>query len=347
MTNMTKMVNNGFMLPAEWAEQAMIEIAWPHENTDWAYMLEDVDRCYVELAREISKRQKLLIVTPERERVSRLLSCEGVDCSSIFFLDTPTNDTWTRDYGFLSLVNDKGGKKVADFVFNGWGGKFDASLDNSVNAVMYEQFPEVGDMVSYDFVLEGGSVESDGRGSLLTTECCLMAPHRNQPMSRDEIELFLSQKLGTPNVLWLEHGFLEGDDTDGHVDTLARMCPGNVIAYVKCTDETDALYEGLRLMEEDLKAMRNIDGEPFILKALPMAEAVYDENDERLPATYANFLIMNDAVLYPTYAHVGNDRRAAAVLAEIFPGMEIVGVDCRALIRQHGSLHCATMQFPL
>lgn len=344
---MNNMTNNGFMLPAEWAVQGMVEIAWPHENTDWVYMLDEVDRCYVELAREISKRERLLIVTPERERVVRLLLDGGVDCSAISFLDCPTNDTWTRDYGFLSLMNVGGEKMVADFVFNGWGGKFEASLDNAVNAVMYEQLPELGEMVSYDFVLEGGSVESDGRGSLLTTECCLMAPGRNQPLSRDEIELFLSQKLGTPNVLWLEHGFLEGDDTDGHVDTLARMCPGNVIAYVKCADVTDPLYEGLCLMEEDLRAMRNADGEPFILKALPMAEAVYDEDDERLPATYANFLIMNDAVLYPTYAHVGNDRRAAAVLAEIFPDREIVGVDCRALIRQHGSLHCATMQFPI
>ena len=196
-----------------------------------------------------------------------------------------------------------------------------------------------------NFILEGGSIESDGKGSLLTTEQCLLAKNRNE-MNRQEVEDFLKETFNLKQVLWLKHGYLAGDDTDSHVDTLARFCPDDTIVYVKCTNEKDEHYKELAMMEEELKAFRTLDGRPYRLLPLPMASAVYDEEHHRLPATYANFLIMNEAVLYPTYADFVNDMRAKEVLAEAFPGREIVGIDCTALIKQHGSLHCATMQYP-
>lgn len=195
------------------------------------------------------------------------------------------------------------------------------------------------------FVLEGGSIESDGCGTLLTTSECLLSPNRNGQMSQTEIEEYLRNTFHVQQVLWLDHGYLAGDDTDSHIDTLARLCPNDTIAYVRCTDSQDEHYEALRLMEEQLKTFRTLQGEPYRLLPLPMADAVID-NGERLPATYANFLIMNDAVLYPTYNQPANDHRAAEVLQEAFPGYKIVGIDCQALIRQHGSLHCVTMQYP-
>lgn len=197
-----------------------------------------------------------------------------------------------------------------------------------------------------DFVLEGGSIESDGMGTLLTTSECLLAPNRNQPMNRIDIEEHLRRVLHVQRVLWLDHGYLAGDDTDSHVDTLARFCSPDTITYVKCTDTEDEHYDALLKMEEQLRTFRTLAGEPYRLLALPMADKV-EEEGERLPATYANFLILNDAVLYPTYNQPLKDRQAREVLQEAFPGYELVGIDCRTLIRQHGSLHCVTMQYPV
>ena len=198
-----------------------------------------------------------------------------------------------------------------------------------------------------DFVLEGGSIESDGRGTILTTSQCLLAPNRNQPLSQTDIENRLKEYFHAQRVLWLNHGYLEGDDTDSHVDTLARLCPNDTIAYVQCTQTDDPHYEELRLMEEELKQMRTPEGEPFTLVPLPMAAPAYDDEGQRLPATYANFLVINGAVLMPTYNHPELDEQAQRQLQKAFPKHEIVGIDCRALIIQHGSLHCCTMQFPL
>ena len=196
------------------------------------------------------------------------------------------------------------------------------------------------------FVLEGGSIESDGLGTLLTTSECLLSPNRNGQMSRDEIEEYLCSVFHLKQVLWLDHGYLAGDDTDSHVDTLARLCSPDTIAYVQCTDTQDEHYEALHQMEEQLKTFRTLNGNPYRLLALPMVDKI-EEEGERLPATYANFLIMNDAVLYPTYRQPENDQRAKEMLQVAFPHHEIVSVDCCALIKQHGSLHCVTMQYPV
>lgn len=345
-------------LPAEWAPQECVQLTWPHEDTDWAYMLDEVKQCYRRLAEEIAAREPLLIVTPDAERTRQELqgwmdqdvlplgkTSEEL-MANIRFFTCPTNDTWARDHAFITLKTQEG-RSLLDFRFNGWGQKFAANLDNQICRRMAEAGVIEGKYLNcLDFVLEGGSIESDGLGTLLTTTECLTAPNRNEPMTKAEIESYLMQALHLKQVLWLDYGYLAGDDTDSHVDTLARLCPHNTIVYVQCLDVQDEHYEQLQAMEKQLHTFRTLEGEPYRLLALPMADAVYDEDGQRLPATYANFLIMNQAVLYPTYQQPENDRQAAQVLQQAFPQHEIVGVDCRALIKQHGSLHCVTMQYP-
>ena len=265
---------------------------------------------------------------------------------NVRFMPCDTNDTWARDHGPITLIDPDGRPLLFDFKFNGWGLKFAADKDNLITRRTLEAGLLQGTYVNrLNFALEGGSIESDGRGTLLTTSECLLSPNRNGQMNRAEIEAYLKEQFNLRQVLWLDHGYLAGDDTDSHVDTLARLCPDDTIAYVRCTDTADEHYEALHLMEEQLKTFRTPEGKPYRLLPLPMADAIV-EDGERLPATYANFLVMNGAVLYPTYNQPANDAQAAQVLQKAFPGREVVGIDCRALIRQHGSLHCVTMQYP-
>lgn len=338
-------------LAPEWARQSGIQLTWPHADTDWAYMLPEVTECYLRLAFEIATRQPLLIVAPNVEQVKALiderLPQRATDNTRYF--SCPTNDTWARDHGFLTVMSSTG-PELLDFRFNGWGGKFEATLDNAINQrLVASECPVLkGKYVDcLDFELEGGSIEVDGQGTLLTTSECLLNPNRNAQLDKAHKEALLKERLGVDRILWLDHGYLAGDDTDSHIDTLARLCPNNTIAYVHCTDSTDEHYAALQAMEQQLLTFTTIEGKPYRLIALPMADAIYDaENGERLPATYANYLIMNEAVLYPTYAQPENDQKAAAALRQAFPDRDIIGVDCRALIRQHGSLHCVTMQYP-
>lgn len=331
-------------LPAEWHLQSLIQLTWPHKNTDWAPMLGEVDVCYMELAKEITARQPLLIVTPELERVRGLIY-NKVNMDNVYFLECPTNDTWARDHGFITMLTEQG-PLLLDFCFNGWGMKFAANEDNQINRRLFASGLLHGAYRNcLDFVLEGGSIESDGKGTLLTTSTCLLAPNRNETMNRKDIENHLKSLFHLEQVLWLDYGYLSGDDTDSHIDTLVRFCPEDTLVYVKCTDENDEHYEALQRMEEQLSSFRTLDGCAYRLLPLPMPDAIVC-NGERLPATYANFLIMNEAVLYPTYAQPDNDERAKKVLSQAFPHHDIIGVDCRALIKQHGSLHCATMQYP-
>ena len=338
-------MTSAILFPAEWYPQSGIQLTWPHEETDWAYMLDEVTTCYIELAREIARRERLLIVTPHPEQVKRLL--QGVvDLEAVTFAQCPTNDTWARDHGGITLFCD-GTPAIYDFKFNGWGLKFAANYDNLITSTLCRQGRFNARYENrLNFVVEGGALESDGAGTLLTTSECLLSPNRNGEWSQARIEEYLKETFGLQRVLWLDHGYLAGDDTDSHIDTLARFAPGDTIIYVQCTDPTDEHYEALLRMEEQLRTFTTLEGTPYRLLPLPMANAVYDENGERLPATYANFLIMNDAVLYPTYRQPANDRAAAQVLQQAFPDREIVGIDCSPLIRQHGSLHCVTMQYP-
>ena len=329
-------------LPAEWAEQRCIQLTWPHEGTDWARMLDEVIPCFVSIALAVTRFQSLLIVCHNEAVVREQLS--EVDQSHITFVELPSNDTWARDHGGITVL-EKGQRVVYDFAFNGWGMKFDASLDNQITRLLWES-GHLGSEVAYrdcnDFVLEGGSIESDGEGTLLTTAECLLSDHRNE-LSQEEVEVRLKEYFGLHRVLWLHHGYLAGDDTDSHVDTLARLCSVDTIAYVQCTDASDEHFAALQMMEAELRSFTTAVGQPYRLLPLPMADAVY-EDGVRLPATYANFLIINGAVLVPTY-HSPKDAVAIAQLQLAFPGREIIGVDCRPLIRQNGSLHCVTMQY--
>lgn len=344
-------------LPAEWARQSGVQLTWPHKETDWAPILKEVTECYVHMALEISLRERLIIVTPEPETVERLLGerLPKRALKNVSLCRIDTNDTWARDHGFITLQTNMG-HLLLDFQFNGWGRKFPAELDNQICRSMMEQGVLNGQYEDHlDFVLEGGSIESDGQGTILTTSQCLLAPNRNQPLTKDEIEERLKRYLRAERILWLDHGYLAGDDTDSHIDTLARLCPGDTIAYVQCQDEDDEHYEELRRMEEQIQTFRTLDGRPYRLIPLPMAKAVYEEVEnegdgkmrgQRLPATYANFLVINGAVLMPTYRDAERDELARRQLQLAFPRHEIVPIDCRILIEQHGSLHCCTMQFP-
>ena len=287
-------------------------------------MLDEVLDTYRQIAAEIEKREPLLIVGP------------------------PSNDTWARDHAFISLVGSSQEQPplLLDFCFNGWGEKFAADIDNALNRRIYEEKRVCGKYVDHlDFVLEGGSIESDGCGTIFTTTGCLLAPHRNQPLTKEEIEQRLKQYLCADRVLWIDHGYLIGDDTDGHIDTLVRIAPNDTLLYVKGEDADPGQQTALALMENDLRALRTKNGQPYHLLPLPLPRPIYDEDGQRLPATYANFLVLNGAVLCPTYGQPDLDAEALRIIGLAFPGRETVGIDCRSLIRQHGSLHCCTMQY--
>lgn len=332
------------LLPAEWFPQSAVQLTWPHAGTDWAPILDEVIPCFVSIAKEIMKREKLVVVCPDALEVKEQL---GVfDEERVRFVELPTNDTWARDHGGISVF-DPLGMMVYDFVFNGWGMKFAANKDNLITRNLYQAgvFAEEIQLVNMaPFVLEGGSIESDGQGTLMATAECLLSVNRNEYLQREEIEHYLKDVFGVKRILWIENGYLAGDDTDSHVDTLARFCSEDTIAYVKCEDESDEHYDELLAMEEEIKAFRQENGDPYRLISLPMADEIVWEG-ERLPATYANFLIMNGAVLFPFY-NSPKDEQARKALQMAFPDREVVGINCLPLIKQHGSLHCVTMQYP-
>lgn len=335
-----------YTMPPEWARQSAVQLTWPHEGTDWREYLPEINATYVEMADAITRREGLLVVTPEPEHVAALLKERLTEWqfNRVKIHKCPTNDTWARDHAFITLTDGRE-KRLLDFRFNGWGDKFPSALDNAINRSLYINKVVDGEYVDHnDFVLEGGSIESDGQGTVMTTTQCLMAPHRNQPLTRPEIEQKLKNMLGAERIIWIEHGRLEGDDTDGHIDTIVRMAPNDTLLYIGTDDATDANYSELRLMEEQLKELRTACGRPYRLLRLPMPHPIYD-GDDRLPATYANFLIINGAVIYPTYAQPDNDAEAARVIAEAFPDRELIAIDSRTVVRQHGSLHCCTMQY--
>lgn len=339
---------NPIFFPPEWYPQSAIQLTWPHPDTDWDYMLEEVTACYVNIAVEILKRQKLIVVCHNAETVKYELKKHKDLFPNLTLVELPTNDTWARDHSGISVINN-GKKQVYDFTFNGWGLKFASNYDNQISRGLFKNdiFKSDVELINKkDFALEGGALESDGKGTLLTTSECLLSANRNSFMSKDEIEKYLKEVFGLNKILWLDHGYLSGDDTDSHIDTLARYCDEHTIVYVKCEDKNDEHYEALAKMEEQLKTFTDYQGNTYKLISLPMAKAVYDEDNERLPATYANFLIMNDVVLLPFYNDQERDTEAKEKLEIAFPTREIIGIDCSSLIRQHGSLHCITMQYP-
>lgn len=332
--------------PPEWYPQDAVMLTWPHLNSDWAYMIDEITECFSQIAHEILKEQKLVVVSPSKQTVINALG-EDAKSENLRIIEIDTNDTWARDHAAISVFIDND-PFLYDFTFNGWGLKFAADKDNQINKQLHTSGQVFAENISLlnkkNFVLEGGGIESDGKGTLLTTSECLLSPNRNSYWNKHEIENYLKETFGLQQVLWLDHGYLVGDDTDSHIDTLARFCDENTIAYVKCDNKEDEHFQELQKMEVQLKTFTNLDGKPYNLIELPMANAVYIDG-ERLPATYANFLIMNNIVLLPIY-NSPKDRVAIEQMEKAFPDRRIVGINCFPIIKQHGSLHCVTMQFP-
>ena len=379
--NLNKKNKNKIIFPAEWHPQFAVQFTFPHANSDWADKLQAVEKCFVEMISTVAQFEKVIVVCSNIVEVKKLL--KDIPETQLILKEIPSNDTWARDHGgitvfetldvglwtlekeknLISNVQSPTSKVpvIYDFTFNGWGMKFPADKDNLITRRLFRtldfglwtlehnenieiQSPK-SKVQSLEFIFEGGGIESDGEGTLMTTSECLLSPNRNGHLSKTQITRKLKKYFGAERVLWLNNGYLAGDDTDSHIDTLARFCAPDLIAYVKCDDKNDEHYAALQAMEKELKNFRTAEKKPYRLKALPMPDACYAEDGHRLPATYANFLIINGAVLVPTYG-VKQDDAALAILATCFPDRKIIGINCRILIEQHGSLHCATMQYP-
>lgn len=340
-------MKNDIRYPAEWECDGPVLLALPHEGTDWAEILpEAIDQYRRLLTALVDNGESVILLVPDAEAAR--VALDGCPLENVSIVEIPTNDTWTRDYGPVT-VERHGRLRSVDFGFNGWGLKFAADRDNLVNLHMKEL--EILPLGQYrnrrDFILEGGSIETDGCGTLLTTSRCLLSPNRNGGGTRGEIGGELSRELGVDHILWLDYGALMGDDTDSHIDTLCRMAPDNMIIFTGCRDMDDPHFEELLHMRAQLEMFRNAEGEPFNLVELPLPDAVFDEDGTRLPATYANYLVTPRAVYMPVYGQPDKDQLACQTIRVAFPDHRIVPVDCVTLTRQHGSLHCSTMTVPI
>jgi len=333
-------------LPAEWEPQSAVLIAWPHADTDWADRLAEVETTYVALAAAVTRFEPLIVVVADaklRAHVEGKLREAGVDLGRIRLIELPYDDTWLRDSGPITLKDDRGAFQLTDFRFTGWGGKFGAEQDDALVAGLVQAgvFGRAAHQ-RIDWALEGGGIESDGAGTVLTTWRCLVQRHPEQ--SREEMSAILRDGLHAGRILWLDYGYLEGDDTDAHIDTLARFAPDGRIVFQACDDLDDAHHDELSRMAGELAALCMADGTPYELHPLPWAKPIVDEG-RRLAASYANYLIVNGGVLVPAYGDPADDE-AARIIGAAHPGREVVQVPCRPLIWQNGSLHCITMQLP-
>lgn len=332
-------------LPAEWEAQSGILLTWPHAESDWRDNLDEIGQVYLEMCKAITQYEKVLVVCfdkQHKETIETLFNANAIPEKTYRLTVCKTNDTWCRDYGPITVRND-GSLQLQNFIFNSWGNKYQSGLDDAVSKNLFKEdcFDEI-EMVDCDFILEGGSIESDGHGVILTTSHCLLK--RQLDKTKTEVEDLLNKYLGARTVLWLNHGGVSGDDTDSHIDNLARFVDKNTIVYCACNDESHPDYESLKIMESELKDLKKIDGGAYKLIPLFMPTTIEHEG-KALPASYANFLIINDAVLVPVY-QVSQDQAALEILQQCFPDRRIIGIYAKALVKQFGSLHCASMQFP-
>jgi len=336
-------MSDHFSLLPEWARQAAVLMAWPHAATDWQPWLAPIERDYVALAEAIAREVPPIILCQDeahRESILRQLNdrCEHAPVPVI----APYNDTWCRDYGPLTCDNH-GKVKLLDFCFNGWGDKYDASLDDQVNHALAALWN--AELTTLDFELEGGSIETDGAGTLLTTTRCLLESNRNSGFPAERIEAFLLETLGLQRCLWLRSGALLGDDTDSHIDNLARFTSADTIVHAICDDADDPHSAQLQAMAAELRTFRQTNGEPYVLRAIHLPKPQHDESGRRLPGSYINFLIVNGSVIVPVF-DCPEDDAALATLQRCFPDKRLLPVPGGNLIRQYGGPHCATMQLP-
>ncbi len=334
--------------PAEWEPQAALLIAWPHESTDWRDSLAAIEAVYIDVVRATTAVQPVWILCQDAVHISHItaqLEAAGIDQRYVEPIIAAYNDTWVRDYGPIAVL-ENGLPRLLDFRFNGWGGKFESGLDDRVTALLTGAgvFGDVA-LTALPQILEGGSLETDGAGTLLTTRCCLLDASRNPAMDRAGWEQLFAEQLGCQRTLWLNHGYLAGDDTDGHIDTLARFSDAGTIVHADCDHPEHPNYHRLKEMAAELRAFRQANGEPYRLIALPSPRLEQDRTGTPLPASYANFIILNQRVLVPLYNDPA-DETALQLLQSAFADREIIGIDARAMVCQGGVLHCASMQIP-
>ncbi|MBS4313192.1 agmatine deiminase family protein [Campylobacter vulpis] len=311
---------------AEWSEQEYLLLALPHKNTDWKPYLDEIIEAYKEFVKVASVYEKLLLIAPNDEDFIPFKEFSNVE-----FFKCETNDTWIRDFGAIDVL-ENGRLKALDFTFNAWGGKFQSALDNALNHKLFNEKFQTR-LEKCDFILEGGSIDFNGAGVMLTSSYCLLNTNRNQNLSKEEIEKKLKHYFGLTKIIWLENGLIKGDDTDRHIDTLARFIDENTIAYCTCEDENDEHYAPLKAMEEELKKTN------YHLIPLPIPKPLFYEG-RRLGATYANFVFVNNALIVPFYKDE-NDEVVQKRLQTHLKNREVIGVDARVFLRQNGSLHCS------
>jgi len=317
-------------IPAEWEEQEVLIVVFPPKQSDWAHSIEEIHQTYLRFISAIARFQRCLVICEDKQTLANSFP----NLQNIELIQMLTNDTWVRDFGGIDIYKNHK-RRTYDFIFNAWGNKFDASMDNTITKRLFEEGYLDGKLKSLDFILEGGSIDSNGHGVMLSTAYCLYEKNRNTHLSKKKIKQTLIDLFGLKELIVLKHGALMGDDTDSHIDTLARFINKKTIAYVKCYDKEDEHYQELKKMEKELKKTG------FDLVPLPLPSAKYF-NDHRIPATYLNFVVINNAVLVPTYSDA-YDTEVLQTLAHYFPDREIVGIEASVLIREHGSLHCASM----
>ena len=338
-----------YKLPAEWAPQAATLLTWPHPATDWATSLVEVERVFLQLAAAISQRQALIVLCHNlflMQRLQKMLPEHQVQMQRTYLIQIRNNDSWARDHGPITVFNQAGEAVWLNFEFSGWGQKFEAKLDNQINGHLFGAgIIKAAALESVDLVLEGGAIESDGNGILLANESCFFDEKRNPSLKKSQLEQRLAELFGIKKFLWLQQPPLEGDDTDGHIDTLVRFTPTGALLYVSCDDANDVHFESLLQLKTQLATFTDLDGKPYPLLPLPWPQAKYDSKGNRLPASYANYLLINGAVLMPTYQDAA-DAQALAVIQQAHPNEQVIGIDCLPLIRQGGSLHCVAMQLP-
>lgn len=327
-------------MPAQWEKQQAIILTWPHSQSGFCDNLYPIETLYYQLVSLISQEQQVWINASD-ESLARLKNLYKTN-SNVRIFNINSNDCWARDHGAISLYVD-GNLELQNFHFNGWGNKFAHDLDNkiSTNMAKLNGFGQTK-LNEHELILEGGSIETDGQGTLLTTKTCLLNQNRNPQLNQAQIEERLKTKFGFKRILWLEHGHLEGDDTDAHIDTLARFITPNHIIYCQGKPK-DSHYANLKAMEDELKAFKQTNGAPYSLTPLPLPSAIYNAQGQRLPATYANFLFINNRLLVPIYG-VKEDQLALEQFRQALPNYPIEPINCREAIEQFGSLHCLTMQ---
>ena len=324
-------------LMPEWAEIEAVVLAWPHEKTDWAACIDDARVTYTRLIQAINSTGAVVVLLCRECDIGVIKSFLSPR-QSVLLVCVDYNDTWTRDYVFLTCSSEQGNTPV-DFVFNGWGEKFNAQQDNLVNQSLSRICRRA--MQSCPLVVEGGALEIDENQTLLSSASCLYNPKRNGAMSNDAYARMFAQYLGASKIVIFEYGQLEGDDTDGHIDTLVRFTPlmGIVMQHAK-NRPADPHFDELSKLHTEIE----LNFPLHTIYTLPLTE-VFNEKRQRLPASYANFLICNRHILAPIYQQE-EDREALRVLANAFPNYKIIAIDCTTLIKQFGSLHCVTMQIP-